>query len=211
MADPTLQDATLSALSADPGNADIVLALGDVRDRQSAARWPEKLVASLVAAHQYDKARALWTQIAGTAPGNGIFDPAFADLSAPPPFNWMLTSSAVGLAERRNGLHVIFYGQEDGPLASQLLLLAPGTYRIAMPVTGDTGHARSLVWTLACANSSTPFSRFVLDPAAAARGWTFSVPTGCPAQKLVLSGSSADMPQQVDVTIARLRLERQGG
>jgi hypothetical protein len=209
--DPALQDATLSALSADPRNADLVLALGEVRNRPATAMWPDKLVASLVAAQQYGKARAVWTQIAGLGPGDGIFDPGFTQSTAPPPFNWELTSSTVGLAERRHGLHVIFYGQEDGPLASQLLLLAPGAYRLAMPVTGDTGHARSLVWTLTCANSNTAVGRFALEPAAAAQGWVFSVPTGCPAQKLELSGVSADMPQQVDVTIPRLRLERQRG
>jgi hypothetical protein len=209
--DPALQDATLSALSADPRNADLVLALGDVRHRPATATWPDRLVASLVAAEQYGRARALWAQIAGTGPDNGIFDPGFTQSNAPPPFNWVLTSSTVGLAERRQGLHVIFYGQEDGPLASQLLLLAPGTYRLTMPVTGDIAHARSLVWTLTCANSNVSVSRFILDPAAAARGWDFSVPAGCPAQRLELSGVSADMPQQLDVTIPRLRLERQGG
>ena len=205
--DPALADASLSALSTDPANADLVLALGNVRSR---ATWQDRLVASLVTAQQYGKARSIWAQIAGSAPVSGIFDPAFADSKAPPPFNWVLTSSTVGLAERRNGLHVIFYGQEDGPLATQLLLLAPGAYRLAMPVTGDKGHARSLVWSLTCANSTTPIGRIALDEAAA-RGWAFTVPAGCAAQKLELSGVSSDMPQQVDVTIGRLQLEPQRG
>ena len=205
--DPALADASLSALSTDPANADLVLALGNVRSR---ATWQDRLVASLVTAQQYGKARSIWAQIAGSAPVSGIFDPAFADLKAPPPFNWVLTSSTVGLAERRNGLHVIFYGQEDGPLATQLLLLAPGAYRLAMPVTGDKGHARSLAWSLTCANSTAPIGRIALDEAAA-RGWAFTVPVGCAAQRLELSGVSSDMPQQVDVTIARLHLEPQRG
>jgi hypothetical protein len=205
--DPALADASLSALSTDPANADLVLRLGNVRSR---ATWQDRLVASLVTAGQYGKARSIWAQVAGTGPVSGIFDPAFADSKAPPPFNWVLTSSTVGLAERRNGLHVIFYGQEDGPLATQLLLLAPGAYRLAMPVTGDKGHARSLAWSLTCANSTTPIGRIALDEAAA-RGWAFTVPAGCAAQKLELSGVSSDMPQQVDVTIARLQLEPQHG
>jgi hypothetical protein len=209
--DPALQDATLSALSADARNADLVLALGNSPNRPVAAKWPENLVMGLVAAQDYAKARAIWGQLAGRGPNRGIFDPNFTDSTAPPPFNWVLTSSSVGLAERRNGLHVIFYGQDDGALAGQLLILPPGTYRLAMRVSGDTGHAHSLVWALTCANANAPFARFTLDPAAAARGWTFTVPAGCPAQRLELLGVSADMPQQVDVTIASLRLERQGG
>jgi hypothetical protein len=208
--DPALEDATLSALSADPGNAGLVLTLGNVRNRTPGATWPDRLVASLVTAQQYGKARSLWAQIAGSGSVSGIFDPAFADTKAPPPFNWVLTSSTVGLAERRNGLHVIFYGQEDGPLATQLLLLAPGAYRLAMPVTGDKDHARSLVWSLTCVNSNTPIGRIPLDEAAA-RAWAFTVPAGCAAQKLELSGVSSDMPQQVEVTIARLQLEPQRG
>jgi len=207
--DPSLEDATLSALAADARNADLVLALGDVRNRPGT--WSDKLVASLVAGQQYGRAHAVWTQRAHAGPGSGVFDPGFTRSDAPPPFNWALTSSTVGLAERRQGLHVIFYGQEDGVLASQLLLLGPGDYRLAMPVTGDVAHARSLVWTLTCVNSNTVIARFVLDPPAAARGWAFSVPAGCPAQRLELSGVSTDMPQQVDVTIPRLQLERRGG
>jgi hypothetical protein len=188
-----------------------VLALGDVRTPSPTATWPQTLIGSLIQAKDYGRARAVWSQLAGTGPADGIFDPGFVDANAPPPFNWVLASSTVGLAERRQGLHVIFYGQEDGVLASQLLLLAPGAYRLAMPVAGDTGHARSLVWTLTCAGSNAQIARFALDPSAAARGWTFTVPTGCPAQRLELSGTSSDMPQQVDLTIGRLRLERQNG
>jgi hypothetical protein len=208
--DAALEDATLTALAADPRNADLVLGLGEIRAGATTPAWSGKLVESMVIAQQYAKAREVWERIAGTRPGSGVFDPTFTDSKAPPPFNWTLTSSTVGLAERRRGLHVIFYGQEDGALASQLLLLGPGSYRLAMPVSGDTAHARALVWSLSCANSNAPIGRFALDPAAAARGWTFTVPANCPAQRLELLGVSADMPQQVDVTIARLQLEREG-
>jgi hypothetical protein len=44
----------------------------------------------------------------------------------------------------------------------------------------------------------------------AARGLSFEVPAGCPAQWIKLAGSSSDMPQQIDVTIAVLKLEKAG-
>lgn len=208
--DPALADATLTTLAADPRNADLVLGLGTLGSGAATPGWATKLVDSLVGAQQYAKARYLWARIAGTRPSGGVFDPTFADSTAPPPFNWALTSSTVGLAERRRGLHVMYYGQEDGALAGELLLLGPGTYRLATPFAGDAAHARALVWSLSCANSNATIGRFALDAAAAARGWTFTVPGNCPAQKLELLGVSGDMPQQVDVTIARLELERQG-
>src|SRR5205085_3379589 len=202
--------ATVTERAADRRNTDLVLALGGSQARSGAA-WTGRLVGSLVGARQYAKARAVWARVAGAPVASGIFDPGFTDSAAPPPFNWVLTSSTVGLAERRNGLHVIFYGQEDGVLASQLLLLAPGTYRLAMPVSGDAGHSGALVWTVTCANSNTSVARFRLDPKPAAQGWSFTVPANCPAQKLELSGVSSDMPQQTDVTIGTLRLDRLDG
>jgi hypothetical protein len=50
-------------------------------------------------------------------------------------------------------------------------------------------------------------SSITLDTAAA-RGWQFQVPAGCAAQWLKLSGTSADMPQQVDVSVTGLTLAK---
>jgi hypothetical protein len=46
--------------------------------------------------------------------------------------------------------------------------------------------------------------------AAAQKGWQFSVPGGCRAQWVKLSGVSGDLPQQVDATVSALKLERVG-
>jgi len=111
-------------------------------------------------------------------------------------------------------LHVIFYGQEDGVLASQLLLLRPGRYRLAMRVTGDAAHARSLAWTVTCAGSKTALlSLSLADPGRAAAGGMFEVRPDCPAQNLQLAASSPELPQQVEVTVAGLSLtkEQSGG
>jgi hypothetical protein len=142
-----------------------------------------------------------------------LFDAGFADEKSPPPFNWALTSSAVGLAERQPGgrLHVIFYGQEDGVLASQLLLLPPGRYRLAMQLSGDAARAKSLLWSVTCANSNATLAHVPLDSAAAATGWPIMVPDNCPAQRLELLGTAPDLPQQVDMSIGNLRLSREPG
>jgi len=209
--DPMLEQAALSALASDPRNAELILDLAT--PSAAAPQWTDGLLQSLIGAGQYAEAYRVWTRVAHVAPAAEpqIFDPAFQGSSAPAPFNWTLTSSTLGLAERQPGgrLHVVFYGQDDGALASQLLLLKPGRYRLAMRVAGDATHARSLAWTLTCANSRTQLLSLSLgDPGRAAAGVAFDVPADCPAQNLQLAGTAPELPQQADVTIAGLSLAR---
>ncbi|HVM21989.1 MAG TPA: hypothetical protein VM308_01635 [Sphingomicrobium sp.] len=204
--EPGLRSAALSALAADAGNADAVLALTDP-DRQSQRDWLPKLLHTLVQARQYERAHAIWSRLSAVrGSGGSLHDPSFSDRTSPPPFNWSLDSSTVGLAERQLGgrLHVLFYGQQDGVLARQLVLLRPGTYRLTMSLLGEKDRAQALSWNVRCDQSSAPFASIALD--AAARGWSFTVPASCPAQWLELSGRSADVSQQSDITIAGLRL-----
>lgn len=214
--DPQLEDAALQTLAGDPRNADLILSMADLgRYTDQAPPWSVPLLAGLVRDGQYGKAYDVWAKVSHVrpVPRAFIFDPAFADDKTPPPFNWELTSSTIGLAERqpRGRLHIIFYGQEDGAMASQLLLLPPGRYRLAMNLSGDVAHSKSLVWSVRCANSNAQVARVALDPAAAARGWYLVVPANCPAQKFELLGVAPDLPQQVDVTVSGLRLTREPG
>jgi hypothetical protein len=212
--DPSLADATLAALATDARNADLVLSLADRSSVNPRSEWPPRMVQSLITAGEYPRAHTLWSKIAHASRATGpIYDPDFRDSAAPPPFNWALTSSTVGLAERRKGggLHTIFYGQEDGVLASQLLVLSPGNYRLSMNVSGDAARMKALAWTLKCDNSKISIASLPLDPAAAARGWPITVPAGCPAQLLELAATGSDLPQQTDVTITNLKMERLNG
>jgi hypothetical protein len=140
-----------------------------------------------------------------------IYDPSFRGLDAPPPFNWSLTSSTVGLAEREGGgLHVLFYGQNDGVLARQLLLLPPGSYRLRFTLGEGGVHPESLSWSIRCDKSVSALSSADIV-ATAAGGWSFEVPPDCPAQWLELTARSEDISQQSDVTIGRLKLDRSNG
>lgn len=209
-----IEDPVLVALAANPGNAAAVLALADPAHRNAGSEWLPVLLRSLVDNGQYGAARAAWSQVARASlgPGEFIYDSSFTKPSAPAPFNWTLASSTVGLAERQppGRLHVLFYGQEDGVLASELLLLPPGGYRLSMQLTGERSHENALSWSVRCDKATTEISRVTLD-AASARGWSFQVPPDCPAVWLDLLGSSSDMPQQSEVTITGLRLDRDGG
>jgi hypothetical protein len=211
--EPALESASLRELAANAKNADIVLALGHPARRNADSPWLSILVESLSKAGEYARARQIWSQVSGArlAPGALIFDPGFTQASAPPPFNWTLTSSAVGLAERQQGrgLHVMFYGQNDGVLASQLLVLRPGSYRLLTNAAAAPEGASSLQWKLVCARDNATLTSVPLDQAIKA-GWRFQVSASCPAQRLELFGTSSDISRQVDLTIRSVELARDG-
>lgn len=203
-----LAQRVLVALSSNPQTVPAALALAgrpDAGDKQ----WVPVLVTTLVQSGDYGRARAAWARLSkGNARrGELVHDLSFRDTESPPPFNWQLTSSTVGLAERQKGgrLHVLFYGDEDGSLATQLLLLPPGSYRMSMRLIGDATRGHALTWSIWCDKASQPLSSITLD-VAATRSWQFQVPAGCTAQWLKLSGISADMAQQVDVSIGDVRM-----
>jgi hypothetical protein len=205
---PQLAEPTLTVLSSKAQTAPAVLELADRRRRLRDAIWLPTLLNTLTTAGDYARARSIWEKAAGTQGSGLIHDARFSDKDSPPPFNWVLTSSTVGLAERQPGgrLHLLYYGQEDGILATQLLLLTPGSYRLSMQLLGDRARGKALNWSIWCDKAAAPISSVTLDKAVP--GWRFDVPTGCAAQWLKLSGASTELPQQVDTTIAKLKLER---
>ncbi|HJP67438.1 MAG TPA: hypothetical protein VJ846_00945 [Sphingomicrobium sp.] len=207
-ANPGIAEPVLMALAGNADTAPAVLALADPKEKAGDAPWLAPLLNSLIAAGKYEEAVTVWKRTTRVNAPGLVYDSAFRDRNSPPPFNWSLTSSTVGVAERQAGrLHVIFYGQEDGILASQLLLLERGQYRFSMQLVGNQPHAHSLTWSIWCDKSEAPIASVNLD-VAANRSWNFAVPANCPAQWLRLSGTSSDIPQQVDVMVASLRLEK---
>ena len=211
--DPMLENAALTALATDAANTDLVLDLAGPRGATPA--WTTTLIDSLVRAGQYGKARAVWAKLAHV-PGNPdalLFDAQFQGSPAPGPFNWTLVSSTLGLAERQPGgrLHVLYYGQDEGVLASQLLVLPAGRYRLAMRVAGDINHAGALRWTVTCQGSNSVIASLPLgDAARLGKGLTFDVPAGCAAQSFALTGHAPEIVQQTDLTISGLQLTREG-
>lgn len=213
-ANPGLAQSALLAMASNLATVPAVMALADPHQQTKDAHWIPALINTLVAGGQYAKAREVWTRTSSQRPGGAqlIYDASFSDKTALPPFNWALNSSGVGIAERQPGgrLHIVFYGQEDGILASELLLLPPGQYRLSMQLLGDAARARLINWSLWCDKADAPLASVTVD-AAAAHGWQFTVPSGCEAQWLRLSGASGDLPQQVDATLTGLKLERVNG
>lgn len=206
---PQIEDTALTALAADARNADAIMALSVHRDGVAKTNWLPALLKSLVTAGDYGRARAIWAQTSGVAPPSraSIFDAGFSQPTPPAPFNWTLISSGVGLSERQPGgrLHVIYYGAQDGLLASQLLALPPGQYQISMKVGGNLAQSRALTWSIRCDKAQAPISAMPVD-VLATRPWAFAVPASCNAQWLELSGVSSDIAHQSEITIANLKL-----
>jgi len=204
----SLADATLSQLARDPNATGTVVALAGP-PRSSVPNWLPVMLNTLVDAKQYERARQLWADRFGLGPQTGLlYDPDFTRPGPIAPFNWLLAPSAAGLAERQpgGGMHVIFYGQQDGVLAGQLLLLKPGSYRFAVQANGSATNSDSLNWRLTCAPTNAPIATASLDEAIS--GWRFEIPENCPAQRLEFGGTVSDLPQQAEVRIRRVELRQ---
>ena len=212
--DTAIRSAVLSSLAQDPANLDLVLELGGTGDVANAP-WLGTMIRTLVEHRQYDRARTLWARTSGigqSATSGLLFDPNFSDSATLPPFNWELTSSTLGLAERRSGrLQAIYYGQEEGVLARQLLVLGPGRYEFAAPARGsaETGDGSALVWLVRCADA-TGGAPLASAPAAAGR-LAFAVPQSCAAQWLELAGRSSDTGREIEMEIGPASLSRVTG
>lgn len=190
----------------------------------AAAGWRSVIVDRLVKTGDYAQAKSLWSRFAGVSSNaHSVFNPGFAPLPAPPPFNWALASGDVGVAEirRRGGLSAEFYGRASGPLVSQLTMLTPGRYRLSFVAEGDAkGQSSRLAWMLRCAErgKAAAEGRELLNASIKNVGGTprrlradFTVPAGCPAQWLVLEGLASEFRDNEVVEITDFSVQRVAG
>jgi hypothetical protein len=208
---PNLKSPLLKALAENPDNAALLLEMQSVGARLSATEsqaWQSTLLRRIVERRQYDEAYALWQQFAGLEGRRQLlFNGGFERSSAPAPFNWTLSNSSAGVAEPgAGGLQVLYYGQQNARLASQTLLLAPGSYKLKANTRGQLPE-QSLSWVVSCLESGAQTLELWLT-ARTAEG-RFEVPaSGCAAQKLELTGHLQDMPEDADVLIGPVTIER---
>ena len=196
---PELRDQLLDLLAADPANLPAILQLAGPATN-STPEWQAKLLAAMVAAGDYRRAYDLWQRLNGISPLDTlIFNPRFLASGPPPPFNWRLTSGSAGLAEAQpgGGLRVLYYGREDANLAEQLLLLAPGRYRLRQDASGP---AINLGWSVVCLPSGKRQD-----------ATEFALPANCPAQRLELRGTLAETAATTDLLIRSLSLSPVSG
>lgn len=212
---PQLEPVVLSALANDARNAKLVLALWGRRQGSAdpaTAEWQAKLVGKLVEQGQFGSAYAIWRLVAGVGDSRGkLFNPGFVKSDVPPPFNWKLATDG-GVVEPMRGdrLQVIYFGRNDAVLAEQLLLLAPGRYQLSMDISNPPGEGGAIAWSLACVPGKDAIFRLPIER----KGRlvvSFSVPQGCAAQRLQLTGTPGDFPQSQDFSIGKVNLTRAAG
>lgn len=210
---PQLEPVLLDTLSADAANLNLILAIWSGRGGEQSKRWQERLLRQLVESRQYNRARHSWALFTGISVGSDqLYDPEFTTQTLPP-FGWSLASGASGVAEPETGgrMHAQFYGRDDVVLASQLLTLKPGRYRLSMNANITPLASKSLGWTIECLPTSTQLGIIPLDRAGTV-ATSFTVPSAnCDAQRLQLRGTAPEIPEQTNATIGQLRLQREAG
>ena len=211
---PYLEPLLLGQLVANSGDARLALSIWSGRITNDDRGWQQQLVTMLVSTGRFQEARAAWSRFNPGRNLDGELVDAQFEGNGRPPFGWSLASGPAGVAEPEAGgkLHVLYYGRDDLTLASQLLLLKPGNYRLTMVITRESPAAKSLVWIMRCLPASRSLAS--VDLASAKNGTLVAniavPPQDCEAQQLDLAGIAPELPEQVDLTIADLSLSRIG-
>jgi hypothetical protein len=211
---PAVRDGTLAVLADDPANAPLILSLAPSQGPAPPADWQGRLIQSLLKTGDYAGAETLWRRFAGVANRGLLYNPHFRKSAVPGPFNWQFSSGTPGVAEPAGGggLDVIYYGREEVTLASQLVRLAPGRYRLAMQVAGSS-PAAGLAWAVQCLPANSALAQLPFGPAVQGSISTeFSVPgSGCPAQSLELRGRPGEVSETAQLTISGVKLDPVAG
>lgn len=221
--DPAVQQAVLGRLATTGADPDLILRVA--RGSPTPATpdglpWQRILLVSLVQRGEMARALQLWRDFSGLPAGptdKAVHDGRFQGLPGAVPFNWAITSSSAGVAERipAPALQVEYYGRESTDLAQQLMVLRPGRYRLEFRAEGNAkGDDSRLAWRIMCQGSATPIAEVVLRDISAApkviRG-EFTVPAGCAAQSLRLSGIAGEFPGIQLASITDVRIVPAGG
>ena len=223
--DKDMRDAVLARLAGGGADPDLILRVARSsgaggRTGGPAPAWQPALLAKMVEKGDVRRAASLWRGFSGVSNADAAaapYDGAFTGRPGPAPFNWQLLSSAAGVAERSGsrGLEVEYYGRERAALASQLLMLAPGRYRLSFRAEGDaTGQGSRLAWIVSCNGQNGPqlleakLERIGSTPKIVRA--SFAVPAGCPAQWLRLTGIPDEFPTGQSATINDVRIGPEG-
>ena len=208
---PELEVPVLAQLSSDPRNADLIMSLASRRTNQDPAPdWQRLMLITLVNSGEYDRAYAIWRKLTNVPDLRaGFYNPNFTDKSAPGPFNWQFAQGAGGVAEPSagGGLQVVYFGRDSVDLAQQVLLLPPGSYRLAANVSGDLGADGSIGWKVTCVGTNRELFRLPLKGSGPASG-QFAVPADCKAQRIALAAEAPEVPDAADFRITGLQLTR---
>jgi len=176
------------------------------------------LIQQFIARGDYDGAYVAWVNFlppAALAKVTTVYDGGFAGLPGPQPFNWLFNDgevASVGI-DRGHGLHIEYSGAQTARLASQTVLLKPGTYRLDYTAqgSGEVADGGALTWRLLCLPDNKPVLDLPitgLTDRTAGRAARFTVPAGCNAQLLSIEATLGTFPQSRSLTIAQVAINR---
>lgn len=185
----------------------------------------EAYLASLEARKLYEEAYVGWTLFlssAELAKVSGVFDGGFTGLETFAPFGWRVESGQGGVASvepqgpgEGGALKVVRFGATTQFFARQLLVLAPGPYRLTLRARaeGETTPG-ALEWAVFCAEDSRVLAR---APVRAGPGdWSSQAlsfvvpPRGCTGQVLKLLGAAPGSGAESGVWFDDLVLSKAG-
>jgi hypothetical protein len=169
---------------------------------------------SLVRQGKFQQAITDWRQLSPGVVGRvgGVIDGDFERPPGPSPFDWLLRDGVgwtASIDDSPSGsgkaLKVEYDGVSPSPPLIQLLVLAPGAYRLTGRAydAGGVG-SQTLSWTLTCVGADAPIAQ-ALTPSGTPNQWrAFSVDltvpaSGCPAQGLRLVANPGDVREDVAV------------
>jgi hypothetical protein len=206
---PELRDDLMRAMATDANNLSFVSSLANPG---ASTDWQPVMVQSLLTAGLFEKALDLWRRSNGVPDipnGNSLLiDPGFS-LSVPPPFGWTLASGPSGVAESaEGGLHVVSYGRDAFVVASQTMLLPPGTYTLTQHILAASGGVPIINWRISCLHSAQQVASIVLSAGTNGASGKFQILAGCAAQRIELMSNATDEPQTSDLTLGPIALSR---
>ena len=205
----------LNQLASDPTQADRAITLAKGLPAFIDKSWQANLVKVLVDYGEAAHAQSAWREMNGIAPYKGLYNPQFRTDAAPPPFNWSPGEGNAALVEPApgGGLKLLYYGRENAQITSQLMVLAPGRYRLAMRVAmGSLGAssptiadpAAALKWRVICGDGGTSLGELPLGPRPGQASLVFAVPASCRSVWLALAGTATGFGEPVSLTIIQL-------
>ncbi len=176
-------------------------------------------LAQMITQRDYERAYLAWVQwlpAASQAAVGHVFDGNFKGAAALPPFAWEVANGTGGTTAivPASGLSIDYSGSDGSVLATQMVLLQPGRYRLVtqaafQPVSNENGTA-PLTWTLVCVTGNTPLNDLAVPLDGSAKrvaGAPFEVAAGCDAQTLSLRVNSVDFAKHLSGAIRSVAIE----
>lgn len=209
---PEIEEPLLATMSSDVANTDAILRLASSAKREGPAPvWQRLLLSNLVAAGEYRKAYSTWSRLSGVPAQPGLHNPQFDASNAPPPFNWRLAEGAGAVVEPSSGgLQVVYYGRDNLSLAEQVTLLPPGSYRLRANVSGSFPQGSGVAWRVKCLPEGPELMSVPLT-GPGPLGGDFTVPAGCAAQNISLTGEMLEVPGASEFRVGGLQLSPAAG